>query len=195
MARNDIDEEKLDLDIGFSLTRPSNASVRIAGDLVLRASELPAVETMATIVRPGTNAASHTSFGAVGAGSRPTATKSRVPAAKSSSNRSPDRPASKARWWKSSSRSARPPNHSHFCNFDNPDAHAFRAMPPAVPMRPAISTKEKDMLTIHGVPLSVHTRKAIVTAILKDIDYKFEVVIPVIPGNPPPNWRRSARPD
>jgi len=44
------------------------------------------------------------------------------------------------------------------------------------------------MLTIHGVPLSVHTRKAIVTAILKKIDYKFEVVIPVMPGNPPANW-------
>jgi glutathione S-transferase len=44
------------------------------------------------------------------------------------------------------------------------------------------------MLTIHGVPLSVHTRKAIVTAILKKLDYKFKVVIPVIPGNPPPNW-------
>jgi glutathione S-transferase len=44
------------------------------------------------------------------------------------------------------------------------------------------------MLTIHGVPLSVHTRKAIVTAILKKLDYKFEVVIPVIPDNPPPNW-------
>lgn len=44
------------------------------------------------------------------------------------------------------------------------------------------------MLTIHGVPLSVHTRKAIVTAILKQVDYKFEVVIPVIPGNPPANW-------
>ena len=27
------------------------------------------------------------------------------------------------------------------------------------------------------------------TTILKDIDYKFEVVIPVIPDNPPPNWR------
>ena len=51
-----LDSEKLDLDIGFSLTRPSNASVRIAGDLVLRAGELPAVDTMATIVRPGTNA-------------------------------------------------------------------------------------------------------------------------------------------
>ena len=48
VARNDHDDEKLDLEIGFSLTRPSNASVRIAGDLVLRASELPAVETMAT---------------------------------------------------------------------------------------------------------------------------------------------------
>jgi glutathione S-transferase len=52
-----------------------------------------------------------------------------------------------------------------------------------------LSQQEKDMITIHGVPLSVHTRKAIVTAILKDIDYKFEVVIPVIPDNPPPNWR------
>jgi glutathione S-transferase len=45
------------------------------------------------------------------------------------------------------------------------------------------------MLTIYGVPVSVHTRKAIVTAILKEIDHKFEVVIPVIPGNPPANWR------
>ena len=44
------------------------------------------------------------------------------------------------------------------------------------------------MLTIHGVPLSVHTRKAIVTAILKGLDYRFEVVIPVVPGNPPANW-------
>lgn len=44
------------------------------------------------------------------------------------------------------------------------------------------------MITIHGVPLSVHTRKAIVTAILKKMDYKFEVVIPVVPGNPPANW-------
>src|SRR3954470_4667094 len=66
VARNDIDSEKLDLDIGFSLTRPSNASVRIAGDLVLRASELPAVPTMATVVRAGTNAESHNAFSTVG---------------------------------------------------------------------------------------------------------------------------------
>jgi DNA-binding transcriptional MerR regulator/effector-binding domain-containing protein len=66
VARNDHDDDKLDLEIGFSLTRPSNAGVRLTGDYLLRASELPAVETMATIVRPGTNMESHTSFGAVG---------------------------------------------------------------------------------------------------------------------------------
>jgi DNA-binding transcriptional MerR regulator/effector-binding domain-containing protein len=66
VARNDRDDEKLDLEIGFSLTRPSNAAVRLTGDYLLRASELPAVETMATLVRPGTNMESHTSFGAVG---------------------------------------------------------------------------------------------------------------------------------
>lgn len=66
VARNDHDDEKLDLEIGFSLTRASNAVVRMSGDCLLRAGELPAVDTMATIVRPGTNAASHTSFGAVG---------------------------------------------------------------------------------------------------------------------------------
>ena len=66
VARNDLDSEKLDLDIGFSLSRPSNASLRIAGDLLLRAGELPAVDTMATIVRPGTNAESHTAFSAIG---------------------------------------------------------------------------------------------------------------------------------
>jgi DNA-binding transcriptional MerR regulator len=67
VARNDREEEKLDLDIGFSLTRAATASVRITSELVLRASELPAVDMMATIVRPGTNSESHASFGAVGA--------------------------------------------------------------------------------------------------------------------------------
>jgi effector-binding domain-containing protein len=66
VARNDRDDEKLDLEIGFSLLRASNANVRIAGDHMLRAGELPAVDTMATIVRPGTNAASHGPFGAIG---------------------------------------------------------------------------------------------------------------------------------
>src|SRR5262249_5976584 len=41
------------------------------------------------------------------------------------------------------------------------------------------------MLTIYGVPISVHVRKTVVTALLKGIEHKVE---PVIPFNPPPNW-------
>jgi len=41
------------------------------------------------------------------------------------------------------------------------------------------------MITIYGVPISVHVRKAVVTAIAKGIDYEIE---PVLPINPPPNW-------
>jgi glutathione S-transferase len=41
------------------------------------------------------------------------------------------------------------------------------------------------MLTIHGVPISVHTRKVIVTAIEKQLPYRNE---PVIPFKPPAGW-------
>jgi glutathione S-transferase len=41
------------------------------------------------------------------------------------------------------------------------------------------------MLTIHGVPISVHTRKVILTAIEKGIPYHNE---PVIPFRPPAGW-------
>jgi DNA-binding transcriptional MerR regulator len=66
VSRNEDETDGFDLEIGFSLTRPTNASVRIAGDLVLVAGALPAVETMATIVRQGTNAESHAWFSAIG---------------------------------------------------------------------------------------------------------------------------------
>jgi glutathione S-transferase len=41
------------------------------------------------------------------------------------------------------------------------------------------------MLAIHGVPISVHVRKTLVTANLKGIEHKVE---PVIPFTPPPSW-------
>jgi glutathione S-transferase len=41
------------------------------------------------------------------------------------------------------------------------------------------------MITIYGVPLSVHARKPIVTAIAKNIAYKVE---PVFPFDPPAGW-------
>ena len=66
ISRAASETDTLDLEIGFSLTRPSNAAFRISGDLVLRAGELPAVETMATIVRQGANAESHAPFTAIG---------------------------------------------------------------------------------------------------------------------------------
>lgn len=66
VSRNDSEMDALDLEIGYSLTRASNTGVRIAGDHVLGASKLPAVETMATIVRQGTNVESHASFSAIG---------------------------------------------------------------------------------------------------------------------------------
>ena len=45
------------------------------------------------------------------------------------------------------------------------------------------------MLKIYGVPVSVHTRKTIVVAIAKNLPFEVFPVVPVIPGNPPPNWR------
>jgi DNA-binding transcriptional MerR regulator len=66
VSRNESETEMLDLEIGYSLTRASDAAVRIAGGHVLGAGELPAVETMAAIVRQGTNVESHISFSAIG---------------------------------------------------------------------------------------------------------------------------------
>jgi glutathione S-transferase len=44
------------------------------------------------------------------------------------------------------------------------------------------------MLTIHGVPLSVHTRKVLIVALLKNLNYKLEVVVPIVPDSLPQNW-------
>jgi len=45
------------------------------------------------------------------------------------------------------------------------------------------------VLKIYGVPISVHTRKVIVVAIAKELPHEVVPVVPVIPDNPPPNWR------
>jgi glutathione S-transferase len=45
------------------------------------------------------------------------------------------------------------------------------------------------VLKIYGVPISVHTRKVIVVALAKGLDFEVIPVVPVIPGNPPANWR------
>jgi glutathione S-transferase len=45
------------------------------------------------------------------------------------------------------------------------------------------------MLKIYGAPISVHTRKVIVTALLKGLEYENVPVVPVIPASLPANWR------
>jgi glutathione S-transferase len=45
------------------------------------------------------------------------------------------------------------------------------------------------MLKIYGVPISVHTRKVIVVALHKGLEYENVPVVPVIPDSPPANWR------
>jgi len=45
------------------------------------------------------------------------------------------------------------------------------------------------MLKIYGVPISVHTRKVIVVALAKGLAHEVIPVVPVIPDNPPANWR------
>lgn len=46
------------------------------------------------------------------------------------------------------------------------------------------------MLKIYGVPISVHTRKVIVAALHKGLTFESIPVVPVIPDNPPANWRQ-----
>lgn len=46
------------------------------------------------------------------------------------------------------------------------------------------------MLTIYGVPISVHTRKVIVAARLKNVPFELVPVVPVMPDSLPPHWRR-----
>jgi glutathione S-transferase len=45
------------------------------------------------------------------------------------------------------------------------------------------------MLQIHGVPISVHTRKVIVAALAKSIPFEVVPVVPVTPEKLPPGWR------
>jgi glutathione S-transferase len=45
------------------------------------------------------------------------------------------------------------------------------------------------MLKIHGIPISVHTRKVILVALTKGLAYENLPVVPAIPDSLPANWR------
>jgi len=66
VARNDLDHEQLDLEIGFTLKVRKNLDLKLSEGVSLHSSELPAVDAMATIVRSGPPYESHKAFGGIG---------------------------------------------------------------------------------------------------------------------------------
>jgi DNA-binding transcriptional MerR regulator len=66
VAYSDFEEEDLDLEIGFALTRSTNRSVVLPDRSQLTMTELPGVDSLATVVRKGPKHQSHLAFGALG---------------------------------------------------------------------------------------------------------------------------------
>jgi len=66
VAYSDFEEEDLDLEIGFALSRPTNRSVALPDRSELAMTELPGVDSLATVARRGPKHQSHLAFGALG---------------------------------------------------------------------------------------------------------------------------------
>ena len=66
VAHSDFDDEALDLEIGFSLKRDVTKRIVLPGNITMEMTELPAVETLATVVRRGPKYEAHLAFGALG---------------------------------------------------------------------------------------------------------------------------------
>jgi DNA-binding transcriptional MerR regulator len=66
VAHCDFDDENLDLEIGVTLNRAVNKPARLPSGAQLMLGELPASETLATIVRTGPLYQSHLAFGRLG---------------------------------------------------------------------------------------------------------------------------------
>lgn len=66
VAYSDFEDEDLDLEIGFSLTQEVARRIALPGAAELSMTELPAVASLATVVRKGPNYQSHLGFGALG---------------------------------------------------------------------------------------------------------------------------------
>jgi effector-binding domain-containing protein len=66
VAHSDFDDQDLDLEIGFGLTREVKRSVMLPDRRELTTRELPAVATLAPVVRRGPLDQSHLAFGALG---------------------------------------------------------------------------------------------------------------------------------
>ncbi len=66
VAHSDFEDENLDLEIGYALGRDVRKVVPLSPQITLTARELPAVPTLATVVRSGPAPELHLAFGALG---------------------------------------------------------------------------------------------------------------------------------
>jgi DNA-binding transcriptional MerR regulator/effector-binding domain-containing protein len=66
VAHSDFDDEGLDLEIGFTLTKPVNTRIDLAHDVTMAIRELEAVDTIASVVRAGPSHQTHLAYGALG---------------------------------------------------------------------------------------------------------------------------------
>ena len=66
VAYSEFEDENLDLEIGFVLTERTNRRVALNDGTALALGELPAVDTLATLVRRGPTYQAHLAFGALG---------------------------------------------------------------------------------------------------------------------------------
>jgi len=66
IAHSDFDDEALDLEIGFTLTRPVNTRIDLGGDAVMALRRLEAEEAIASVVRSGPADQTHLAYGALG---------------------------------------------------------------------------------------------------------------------------------
>ena len=187
VAHSDFDDQDLDLEIGFGLTRAvPNAASCLPDRREMTTRELPAAETLATLVRSGPLYQSHLAFGALGVwmeanGYRVTGPCREVflePPAQSADADMRDGnpvPGGESRL---TYRGCMPEPPAWLrTDRESPLSRDGGALRP--------TRQEKTMLKIYGVPFSVHTRKVIVTALEKKLPYQNE---PVIPFNPPPGW-------
>jgi effector-binding domain-containing protein len=66
VAHSDFDDEKLDLEIGYTVVEPIAKPIALPNRAELQHSQLPYVETMATLVREGPAYQAHLAYGALG---------------------------------------------------------------------------------------------------------------------------------
>lgn len=66
VAHSDFEDENLDLEIGYALGRDIRKAMPLSPQLILTARELPAMPTLATVVRSGPAPELHLAFGALG---------------------------------------------------------------------------------------------------------------------------------